>query len=68
MSLLFLDRLDAGGSRSRRRGKGAVADLQLDHVLALGLQRFRHRQNVKSRFSVKTLGKRAQRDHEELAI
>ncbi len=40
--LVVLDRVDAGGLRGRRAGERAVADLELDDVLALGLQRPGH--------------------------
>ena len=50
MSLIVLNGFDSGLLRMPSRGKGTVADLKLDHVLALGLQRLGDRQDVKGRF------------------
>src|SRR6266446_4553654 len=60
---MILDRLDAGMSCSRRRRKRTVPDLELDDILALGFQGFRHCQDVKSGFGVKSLGKSAESNH-----
>src|SRR2546425_11064377 len=60
---MILDRLDAGMSCSRRRRKRTVPDLELDDILAPGFQGFRHCQDVKRGFGVKSLGKSAESNH-----
>src|SRR5439155_961973 len=60
---MILDRLNACMSCSRRRRKRTVPDLELDDILALGFQGFRHCQDIKSGFGVQPLGKSAESDH-----
>src|SRR6266446_749490 len=60
---MILDRLDAGMSCSRRRRKRTVPDLELDDILALDFQGFRHCEDIKRGFGVKSLGKSAESNH-----
>ena len=55
--LVVLDRLHAAGPRRRRAVERAVADLELDDVLAGGLQRARHREHGESRLDGQRAGK-----------
>ena len=55
--LVVLDRLDAAGSRRCRAVERAVADLQLDDVLACGLQELRDREHGERRLDGQRAGK-----------
>src|SRR5260370_38476223 len=56
---MVFDGANAGRPGAGGRGEWTVANLQLDDILALGLEGLGNRENVKSGFCVEAFGKRA---------
>ena len=61
MGLLVVDGLDAAFKGVGRAGEGTVADLQFDHILALGTQLARHGEDIERGFNGKALGESGER-------
>ena len=65
MRLVLLNRTDARRFRAERAVERAVANLQLDDVLSLSLQRLRHGKHRERGFDCERLSKLAKSDRHD---